>query len=233
MSTTRTAAVRTAAHRVSTSARAALVRLIPAAIVLWALEVGLGELITHALRGTGFERWDASVNRTLASHRSELWNTITHLATTAAETTTVIGVAVVFFIGMRVRLGRWRESMFLAVALLGEVTIFVCTTMVVDRTRPAVSHLDAAPPTSSFPSGHTAATVALFGALAVIAWTASNRHWLRSLAAVAAVAMPIAVGVSRLYRGMHYPTDVLAGALLGLLWLTITGVVLLRTARSS
>jgi membrane-associated phospholipid phosphatase len=233
MSATRTAEVRTTAHRVVAPARAAAVRLIPAAIVLWAIEVGLGELITHPLRGTGFERWDASVNRTLAAHRSDLWNTITHFATTAAETTTVIGVALVFFVGMRVRLGRWRESMFLAVALLGEVTIFVCTTLVVDRTRPAVSHLDSAPPTSSFPSGHTAATVALFGALAIVALTASHRGWLRSLAVVAAVAMPIAVGMSRLYRGMHYPTDVMAGALLGVLWLTITGGVMLRTSRPS
>jgi undecaprenyl-diphosphatase len=39
------------------------------------------------------------------------------------------------------------------------------------------------------------------------------------------------VGLARLYRGMHYPTDVLAGALLGMLWLTISAIVVLRRPR--
>lgn len=206
----------------------ALAWLVLAALVLWGLEVAAGHLITTSLRGTGFARWDASVDRTFASSRSDTWNTLTLLVTTAAETFPVIGIGVVFFVGMRVRLGRWRESVFLAVALLGEVTIFVCTTLVIDRPRPPVAHLDSAPPTSSFPSGHTAATVALYGALAIVALTASTKRWLRWLAVILAVAMPVAVGWSRLYRGMHYPSDVAAGAILGLLWLLIAGLVVLR-----
>jgi undecaprenyl-diphosphatase len=156
---------------------------------------------------------------------------ITHGLTFAAETYTVIAVGLVFFVGMRVHLGRWRESMFLLAALLGEVTIFVCTTLIIDRPRPPVPHLDDAPPTSSFPSGHMAAAVALYGALALIALWSSRRSWLRALAVTVAIVVPICVGFARLYRGMHYPTDVLAGALLALLWLTITATVVLREPR--
>jgi membrane-associated phospholipid phosphatase len=206
---------------------AAANRLVPAALVVWGLYALLGYLITHQLKNSALTRWDASVDRTLAAHRSSGWNTVTHYATFAAETTTVIALGVVVFVLLRLRLKRWRESWFIAIALIGEVTIFVCTTLVVDRARPSVQHLDGAPPTSSFPSGHTAASVALYGSLAVLAWSASRRGWVRGLFTVLAVAVPIAVAGSRLYRGMHFPTDVMAGALLGILWLTIVSRVVL------
>jgi undecaprenyl-diphosphatase len=208
-----------------------LTRLVPAAVLLWAAMCGLGYLLTGPLHGTAFEHWDGSVNRFFARHRSEPWTTTTHLLTFIAETYTVIAVGLVFFVAMRIHLHRWRESLFLLAAVAGEVTIFVCTTLVIDRHRPPVPHLDAAPPTSSFPSGHTAAAVTLYGALALIAVHASTRTWLRSLAVTLAVVAPICVAFARLYRGMHYPTDVLGGALLALVWLTVTGAVVLRTRR--
>ncbi|HZC53338.1 MAG TPA: phosphatase PAP2 family protein, partial [Mycobacterium sp.] len=172
------------------------------------------------------------VNRWFAGQRSSTWNSVTHWLTYAAETMTVIAVGLVFFAGLRIALGRWRESLFLAVALAGEVTIFVLTAMMIDRHRPAVQHLDDAPPTSSFPSGHTAAAVTLYGALAIIALRVSTRAWLRTLAVVVAVALPVCVALARLYRGMHYPTDILGGAVLGLAWLIVTWTVILRGRRA-
>jgi membrane-associated phospholipid phosphatase len=212
-------------------ARDALVRLVPAAILLWGALCGLGYLLTKPLQDSAFERWDGSVNRWFAAHRTSSWNTITHWVTYGSETVTVIVIGLLFFIGLRVRLGRWRESMFLAAALIGEVTIFVSITLLIDRKRPAVAHLDGAPPTSSFPSGHVAAAIALYGSLAIIAVRVSSRAWLRVLAVIAAVALPACVGVARLYRGMHFLTDVIGGAVLGVVWLTIVFVVVLGFQR--
>lgn len=220
--------VATAPRATRHEVRGALVRLVLAALVLWGVLCGVGLLLTRPLHDSAFERWDGSVNRWLAQRRTPTWNTVTHVLTFAAETLTVVAIGLVFFIVLRLRLGRWRESLFLAVALAGEVTIFVATTLLIDRDRPSVRHLDAAPPTSSFPSGHTAAAVALYGALAIIA-TATARHtWLRTVAVTLAVAMPACVAFARLYRGMHFPTDVMAGALLGLVWLTVCWAIVLR-----
>jgi membrane-associated phospholipid phosphatase len=117
---------------------------------------------------------------------------------------------------------RWREPMLVAVAVAGEVLIFLLVTMLVDRKRPPVSHLDEAPPTSSFPSGHTAASIVLWGALAVLANERARSALVRNLFLVLAFVMPLLVASSRLYRGMHFLTDVLGGVLLGGLWLLAT-----------
>ncbi len=201
--------------------------LLVAAVLLWAVLAGVGRLLAHQLASSALVRWDGSLDRTLAAHRNPTLNQLSQLATFGAETITVIAVGLLAFALLRWRLGRWRESIFLAACVVGEVTVFLGTTLVVDRHRPDVPRLDAAPPTSSFPSGHTAASTALYGALAVIAWRVGRAGWLKALAAVVAVGMPVAVAMSRLYRGMHYPSDVLAGALLAVCWVAVCRVVLL------
>jgi undecaprenyl-diphosphatase len=208
--------------------RLAAIRLIASAVLLWAMLAGIGYVLTRWLNHSAFGRWDLSVDRWFVGRRTQFWNDATQVGSHAAETTTVIALAVVLVVGLRFVLGNWDASLFLALAVVGEVAIFVCVTLVIDRPRPRVAHLDTAPPTSSFPSGHVAAAVALYGALAVVVWTYSRREWLRVGAVVVAIAVPIVVGLSRLYRGMHYPTDVLAGVLLGALWLITVTLALMR-----
>lgn len=202
--------------------------LLAAAVLIWLALVLVGHLLGHQWRGSALVRWDASVDRELAANRREPWTSLTYLATFLAETLTVIGVLAVACVLLRLQLKRWREPLFLAVTVIGEVTIFLSTTLLVDRARPPVRHLDSAPPTSSFPSGHTAASIALYAGLAVLAWRAGAAMWLRTLAIVLAVLVPLLVASSRLYRGMHYPTDVLGGILLACCWLAATTAVLLR-----
>jgi membrane-associated phospholipid phosphatase len=99
--------------------------------------------------------------------------------------------------------------------------------MLVDRARPPIPQLDVAPPTSSFPSGHTAATIALTCGVALCLARTRSGHRLRALAWFLAVAMPAFVLLSRLYRGMHWPTDVAASVLYALVWVLLLRAILL------
>ena len=104
--------------------------------MVWALICGIGYLLTRPLRGT-FIRTVGRIGSSVFRRPSQVpWDTVTHWVTFTAETYTVIAIGLVFFVAMRVRLHRWRESVFLLAAVLGEVTIFVCSTMVIDRPRP-------------------------------------------------------------------------------------------------
>ena len=143
-----------------------------------------------------------------------------------ADSATAIAMTIVVFLLLRWRLGRWFESWIVVAAIAGELLVFVAITATVHRARPAVERLDPAPPTSSFPSGHTAAAVALYGCIAVlllVLWPGLASR----LAACVLFAIPFVVGFSRMYRGMHFPSDVLFGAIGGALWLTVVTTTLL------
>jgi hypothetical protein len=195
--------------------------LLAAAVVMLLLWVAAGWLTTKLLGDDFLGRFDRRLSRTMAANRTPDLNDTTHYVSYLSDTVTVIVIGAALFVGARLAWKRWRESLFVLAALVGEVSIFVGVTSFVDRNRPAVRHLDAAPPTSSFPSGHTAAAVALYGAIALLASERFRSRVLVWIAAAAAILIPVAVGGARMYRGMHFLTDVVAGAALGAVWLVI------------
>jgi undecaprenyl-diphosphatase len=103
----------------------------------------------------------------------------------------------------------------------------------IDRPRPPVPHLDAElPPTSSFPSGHTAAAICLYGVIAAMVLARSRRRR-RGPVLAAAIGLVVVIAAARLYRGAHYPTDVIGSVLFALPWLAVTlGVLPLRPVTS-
>ena len=103
-------------------------------------------------------------------------------------------------------------------------------TFVVARPRPAVHRLNSTPATSSFPSGHTAAATVLFVGIALIVACCTRKTLARAGSALLAGIVAVVVGFSRVYRGLHHPTDVFVGLLFGLACLTVAALAV-RAAR--
>ena len=182
-------------------------------VVVTAVLVGLGLALTRTAIDGPVGRWDASVSRWFFEHRTPRLDELTEWGSWLGDTFTVVGIAAVAVAILAI--GRhWAHIAFLVGALVMEVTSFVTTTFLIDRERPTVPHLDEGPPTSSFPSGHFAASIVLFVGLALITTSLVHNKFVRALVWIFAIALPIAVGLSRLYRGMHHPTD-LIGSLIG------------------
>jgi membrane-associated phospholipid phosphatase len=196
--------------------------LVGCAVVLAVALVALGWVLARVVHDDGIGRADAGVSRWLADERTGELNDVTVYTSETGGTLAVTALAVVAVAVAAFVWRRWREPMLVAVAVAGEVGIFLLVTLLVDRDRPPVRQLDEAPPTSSFPSGHTAATIALWGALAVLASERARSAVVRGLFLTLAVVLPLLVASSRLYRGMHFTTDVLGGVALGGLWLLAT-----------
>ena len=100
--------------------------------------------------------------------------------------------------------------------LFAESATYAITTLVIHRHRPAVHRLDNLPVNDSFPSGHTAAAVAVYCGLVLLLTTRFTNTTFRALAWTFAILMVSFVAFSRMYRGMHHPLDVVGGALVGI-----------------
>ncbi len=176
-------------------------------------------------------RLDTSTTEWVVARRTPLLDTLTHVGTMMADTIVALIVAAVAVVALRWWLGRWRESLIVVVAIVGELLIFLAITALVHRDRPSVPRLDQAPPTSGFPSGHTGAAVAIYACLAVLLLRSVPRRPLARALAAVGFAIPIIVAASRVYRGMHYLTDVVAGAIASGIWLAVVLAVLFRPAQ--
>ncbi len=210
-----------------------LIGLVLGAFVLVeAVLLGLGLLVTRVLAHSALHQDELTFERDVVAHRTTFWDQITRYGTLLGATETVIALTAVGCLLLAWRGHGPRLPFFLALAVAGETALFVLTSLVIDRLRPAIPHLDGAPPTSSFPSGHTAATIALSCGLALgLARTHPWHPW-RVLSWVLAVAVPTFVLASRLYRGMHWPTDVAASVVFTLLWLFLLRAIMLPPERA-
>ena len=188
-------------------------RAIAPGVVVWAAIVGIGLLISGPLGGLAKD--EEAVNESLAAGRTPTWNTVTMVWSLIGNTEYVIAVCVLVSLVLLWRTRDWVFSIVPVVAISLQSTIFVLATLVVGRQRPTVPHLDPAPPTSSYPSGHVGASTALYLTFALLA-ARIERTWLRVLTTVVCLALPLLVTYARLYRGMHHVTDVTVGLLNGI-----------------
>jgi membrane-associated phospholipid phosphatase len=207
--------------------RRTIIRLVGGGLVLALGLSVVGWGIVKLLTSSALTRWEDSVNLWFFDHRNPTLNFVSHIGSYLAGTVTYVAILLVLFFVFRWWLGRWRESFVLLAAIVGELLVFLIVTAVVNRPRSGVPHLDVAPPTSSFSSGHTAAAVALYGCIAVIIVRNLRLRWLAITIATVCCVVPFVVGASRLYRGMHHPTDVLFGTVGGGLWLLLVLLTLL------
>jgi undecaprenyl-diphosphatase len=193
------------------------------------LLLGIGLLLTKVFEHDSWLTAENHVNTDLAHHRDAAGNDISYVGSGLGNTAAIIGALAVVAIVLVIVMRKWRPSIFLVVAVAGQALVFFLVQLAVKRPRPHVHRLDSGIPTSSYPSGHTGAATALFvGSALLIAWYV-RRQWIKTLSIVVLVAVPLLVAVSRLYRGAHHPTDVLAAYLNGSITLLIAaGVILSR-----
>lgn len=127
-------------------------------LLLSGIVVAIGLLLTHVLLGGALGRWDEGVIRWFVVRRTAALDSITAIGSALGSTLVIVGVAVISSIALAI--GRhWRQIGLLAYALTSEFAVFLTAALVVDRPRPFVPRLDPSPPTSSYPSGHTAAAL--------------------------------------------------------------------------
>lgn len=207
-------------------------RLDPAAATGLALTIGVGVIVLGGSLLAGLAvlvrsnptlaRIDRGAATWGADHATDASTSVLRLVTQAGATPIVVAlVAIVIALSLRDR-KVWTIAAFLVVVVVGQNLIANLIKVVVDRARPDLSPL-AGFSGASFPSGHTTAAFATFMAIALVVGRGRAATVQASLAGLA-IGLATTVGMTRVLLGVHWLTDVIAGAALGLAWFALCAI---------
>ena len=150
----------------------------------------------------------------IASGRSTTLTSIAWVVSEAGSFVLLAPLSIAFLL-----LRRWKrpaDDIALLVIAAGSALLPITVKLFVARPRPTIEHLSQLS-SLSFPSEHTTQAAAVYLTIAIMLSAGLTRGW-REAAIVLAVVIALAVAWSRVYLGVHYPTDVAAGLLLGWSW---------------
>ena len=178
----------------------------------------LGLAVLTALAGIGLRAWapgfDAQAMQAIAGGRDATLTSIAWVVTEAGSFVLLAPLSIAFLL-----LRRWKrpaDDVALLVIAAGSALLPFVVKLIVARPRPTIgnlSHLSSL----SFPSEHTTQAAAIYLAIAIMLSQTLARGW-REAAIAIGVVIALAVAWSRVYLGLHYPTDVAAGLVLGWSW---------------
>jgi undecaprenyl-diphosphatase len=183
--------------------------------------VALGALVDNVTDGDGVAVVDHPVARFVAGHRTPELTLLMSAVSAAAGPFAVAACALAAGLLLGIAWRSWAPPAVLGTAAAGAIGLTVVFKAALAQPRPPLAQAVAAADGYGFPSGHAAAAAAVCGAAA---WLCSvrMRSWRARTGTWAAAAMLAAlVGMSRVYLGVHWTTDVIGGWIFGLLWLAV------------
>lgn len=187
----------------------------------------LGWIVFDVAAPNGLTRLDQDIAEWFVDQRTALGDDLAHWGAFLAATEVKIVATALFALFALWHWRRWPEPVFVVATLVFEASAFIIVTTIVGRERPDVPRLEDSPVNSSYPSGHVAAA-AVYGAFAVVVFWNTRSKLARSLAVAAVLFVTAAVAWSRMYQGMHFASDVVAGIALGVVSLVVCAVVVGR-----
>jgi membrane-associated phospholipid phosphatase len=187
-------------------------------LVLAVASILLALFVVHVLvsnGGLGLEGTDEGFNDTLADHRTGTFTTLAEIGSQvggAPVLPIIVGLVALVCAFMR----RWLIAAFAVFVLAVESATYRVTSIVVPRQRPSVQRLEQLEVDASYPSGHTAASIAVYAGLVLLLTTRFTSSLKKALAWTAAILIVTFVALSRMYEGMHHPLDVAGGVFVGI-----------------
>ncbi|MGY0505352.1 phosphatase PAP2 family protein [Luteimonas sp. e5] len=178
-----------------------------------------GELAEEVHEGEAFF-FDLPLLAWFEAHRSPLLDTVFVFFTHLGYGWGVVPFDILLVLVLAAR-RRWREGLFAGLALAGSGLLNVAAKHHYGRPRPSLWEWLTTADGYSFPSGHAMGSMTLAAVLVLLAW---RTRWRVPVLASMLVLVPM-VGASRVYLGVHYPSDILAGWSAALAW--VVGVYLL------
>jgi membrane-associated phospholipid phosphatase len=192
-------------------------------LVIIALGIaGFVVLADAAREGDGLAAFDPRLTQDFVTHRTAGLSSVARAFTFIGNVPVLSAFTVIAAALLRVGTRRWRSAVILTVAMIGAATLTYILKVLIGRHRPDANVvLGTVNHGFSFPSGHTLSSAVFFLLLAALLWYSKASRITKVVGTLAATAMCLAIGLSRIYLGYHWATDVLAGWTMALTWLCV------------
>lgn len=187
-----------------------------------ALTALAGAVYDSVTEADGIAVLDQPALRAAVGARTSWGNQVGTAYTNVGGTIGMPLLAAVVAIGLALAWRRWTPVVLIAFTASGSLALTVTGKVVVGRTRPPLA--DAVPPfehSASFPSGHALNSIAIAGIVAYLLVREQRSRRARALTVSLAAAFAFTMGLSRVYLGHHWLSDVVVAWALGLAWLTV------------
>lgn len=211
--------------------------LIFVAFVVFVVGMNLFVDLSEEISGKAMRKYDTQITDFITSFRTPELNNffqfITDLGDLYAYIIATTLAAIFFFFKLK---NKWFLFQLLGVLILSALAN-IALKRAFDRARPTIEHLVVVK-TLSYPSGHAMSAMAFYGFLTYLVFQIKMQRWLRAILASIFIFLILAIGISRIYLGVHFPSDVAGGFIAGLIWVAFCVVLfniiaLLRLRKSS
>ena len=190
--------------------------LVVGAIIAIVATVAFASLAEHVLAG-GTQAFDVAILEWLHGHQSKTLTAVmvemTYLGT-GTVVLVVVGVAALFLWHTEHK----HSARLLLAATIGNILLNGALKLVYHRPRPSVFAWQTTAVSSSFPSGHAMSATVVYGTVAYLLMRLQKHYWAKMLTLAGAILLILLICLTRLYLGVHYPSDVLGGIIVGLAW---------------
>lgn len=188
--------------------------------------VGLNAFVdlTKELVKNNLNSFDAAVTNELIKWRGTWLTRFLIFVTLIGNSTGYLVATAILVAFFLIRHRSWKFILQTVVVLLLATLSNMALKEVFNRARPEIEHLVAVH-SLSYPSGHAMSAMGFYGFLIFLTARYKMNYWVKSILIMALAALIFLIGLSRVYLGVHFPSDVLAGFIGGLIWVTFCAII--------
>jgi len=186
-------------------------------LILVVLGINIFISLTETIHSDALAKYDRRITDFIISFRTPGLNKFLQFITEVGDFYGYLVIAILSTIIFYVKFKNWRYVVEIFFVLIISGLSNLALKQVINRARPDTEHLVSVA-TLSYPSGHAMSAIAFYGFLIYLLYTFNLRPWLKTGLILLCGFLIAAIGISRIYLGVHFPSDVVGGYIAGFIW---------------
>ncbi len=181
--------------------------------------------LTDSLKTETIAKVDESITQSIISYRNPGLTKFFIFMTEVGDIYGYLAVVTIYLLVSRLIFKRWKYVLQTTLVLILAVTSNMMLKRFIDRARPGIEHMVSVE-TLSYPSGHAMSAMAFYGFLIYLSTKFRISKFLKTGIIILLSFIILSIGISRIYLGVHFPTDIAGGFIAGLIWVIFCILIL-------